>query len=111
MKEIKAYLRVFMVGNVIQALKHEGYSRVTVLDVSAVAEPHWMEERQLDPSLGLHTRMAKLELICQDDEAETVLRVIRAAAQTGNSGDGIVCVSTLEDCMSIRTGARGSASL
>lgn len=111
MKEVKAYVRVFMIGNVIQALRHEGYHRVTVIDVSAVTDPLWKEERQLDPDLGLHTRMAKLELICKDDQVETVLSVVRAAAHTGNRGDGVIFVSTVEECMQIRTGNKGVEAL
>jgi len=111
MKEIKAYLRVYMLGNVVDALKHEGYPRITVLDVSAVADPFFQQERELDAALGLHTRMAKVELICADDQADAVMRVIRAAAHTGNPGDGIVSVSTVEDCMRIRTGERGVDAL
>jgi nitrogen regulatory protein P-II 1 len=111
MREIKAYLRVFMVGNVVRALKHEGFHRVTVLDVSAVSDPIWGEERELNATLGLHTRMAKLELICRDEDVDTVLRVIRASAHTGNPGDGIVCVSEVRDCMCIRTGERGISAL
>lgn len=111
MKELKAYLRVFMVGNVVRALKHEGYHRVTVLDVSALTDPIFGAERELDGTLGLHTRMAKLELICADDMVETIMSVIRAAAHTGNPGDGIVSVSNVEDCMQIRTGTRGVDAL
>ncbi len=111
MKEVKAYVRVFMVSNVLKALRHEGYSRVTLLDVSAVSDPIWAEERQLDPAIGLHTRMVKLELVCSESQVETVLAVLRAAAHTGNPGDGLVSVSDLSDCMRIRTGERGKDAL
>lgn len=111
MKEIKAYLRVFMVGDVIDALRREGYPRVTVLDVSAVAEPLWRSEREVDPALGLHTRMAKVELVCAEERVEKALRIIREAALTGNRGDGLITVSTVDHCLQIRTGRTGPDAL
>ncbi len=95
----------------VRALKHEGYRRTTILDVSAISEPLWREERGLSPELGQHSRMAKLEILCKDDEADTVIRIIRGAAHTGNPGDGVISVSTVDDCVSIRTGESGEAAI
>ncbi len=111
MKEVKAYLRVFVLGDVIRALKLKGYHRMTVLDVSAVADPMWKEERELDPDLGLHTRMVKLELVCANDQLDDVIGEICTTARTGNRGDGLICVSTVEECVQIRTGKKGPEAL
>ena len=104
MKEVKAYVRVFMVGNVVRALKHEGYHQVTVIDVSAIIEPLWRDEEVMTAALGMHTHMMKLEIVCSDEGAENVVKTIRANAHTGNKGDGIITISNIEKCVRIRSG-------
>ena len=73
-----------MTGNVVRALKHEGYRHVTILDVSAIHEPLWREEGGLSPDLGVYSRMAKLEIICKNEDTDTIVGMIRSAAHTGN---------------------------
>ena len=104
MKEVKSYIRVFMVANVIKALKKKRYHRVTAIDVSAITEPLWRDEEELSSTLGLHTHMIKIEIICTDQDVEDVINTIRETAYTGNKGDGIITVTTIDKCIGIRTG-------
>ncbi len=49
----------------------------------------------------------RMEIICRDEEAEKIIAVIMAAAQTGKIGDGKIFVSEMQDVIRIRTGERG----
>lgn len=53
----------------------------------------------------------KIEVICTDDNLQTVIDTILRTAQTGQIGDGKVFVTNLEDAIRIRTGERGEEAL
>ncbi len=57
-----------------------------------------------------HERLVLL-MFCADEHAQTVVEAIRAAAGTGNPGDGLIAVSELADVLRIRSGERGDAAL
>ncbi len=57
-----------------------------------------------------HDRLV-LMMFCADEHAQTVVEAIRAAAYTGNPGDGLIAVSELADVLRIRSGERGDAAL
>jgi len=57
-----------------------------------------------------HDRLV-LMMFCADEQALSVVEAIRAAAYTGNSGDGLIAVSELADVLRIRSGERGDAAL
>lgn len=104
MKLVSAYVRVFMVPKVVQALRKENCRRVTAIDVSAITEPLWQEEAATHPETGLRSHMVKLEIICPEPNADAIVEAIRKAAKTGNPGDGIIAVLPLDSCIGIRTG-------
>lgn len=59
----------------------------------------------LDSGLGHdYTEMIKIELICHDEEVDTIKKAIIENARTEYKGDGIVVVSPVEEATSIRTG-------
>lgn len=112
MKEIKAYIRVNMIDKVIHALEGAGVSNMTVIDVKAV----WKDLRQEDLLYSLelaerYMNVAKLEIIARDEEASQLVELIAQTARTGRSGDGLIYVSSVEDAVHIRTGARGEEAL
>lgn len=57
-----------------------------------------------------HDRLV-LMMFCADELAQSVMETIRAAAHTGNPGDGLIAVSGLEDVLRIRSGERGDVAL
>ena len=57
-----------------------------------------------------HNRLV-LMMFCADEQAQPIIEAIRAAAHTGNPGDGLIAVSDLEDVLRIRSGERGNAAL
>ena len=106
MKLIKAYVREFMAHKVIDALRDLKAPRITVVDVKALGDEIDHAQLGLSAKVGTYTKMAKLEIICNDECAERVQKTILATARTGHKGDGIIAVSHIEEAVSIRTGER-----
>jgi nitrogen regulatory protein P-II 1 len=53
----------------------------------------------------------RVEVICDDEDAETLVDVIVKASQTGRIGDGKVWVQPIDTVVRVRTGERGSDAL
>ena len=53
----------------------------------------------------------KVEVVCDDDQLNSVVEVIMQAAQTGQIGDGKLFISDLSDVIRIRTGETGKDAL
>ena len=51
----------------------------------------------------------RLEIVCKDEEAESIIATICESARTGKIGDGKIFISDIGDVVRIRTGERGEA--
>ena len=112
MKEIKAYVRVRKVDDVIRALREAGAPGITAARVHGVGYGYEPYLFTLAPSeLKRTPEVAKVEIVCEDDCADAAVEVIVNAARTGDPGDGIVFVTDVERAVKIRSGAEGIAAL
>jgi nitrogen regulatory protein PII len=113
-KELKAYIRPTFLNTVIQELEKAGAKDMTVLRVDALGAladsefDRWHIVRKYDEK---YYRVAKLEIVCEDDDAGRFVEIIREHGHTGEKGDGRVFVSWIEDAVNIRTGQRGEDAL
>ena len=53
----------------------------------------------------------KIELIVNEEEVESVVKLISESAKTGKIGDGKIFVMPVEDVIRIRTGETGSEAV
>jgi nitrogen regulatory protein P-II 1 len=53
----------------------------------------------------------QINIVLSDHNVEKTIEVIREAAQTGQTGDGIIFVYPVEDVIRVRTGERGREAL
>ena len=53
----------------------------------------------------------KLETVVADKDADEVVAIIQASAQTGNIGDGKIFVLPVEQAIRVRTGERGEVAV
>lgn len=112
MKEIKAYVRVSLVHEVVKSLENMGFNSMTIIDVSALG-------RLADPSrarysmeyIEKYSKVAKIELVCSVEDAPRIVDVIRIHACTHQHGDGIIFVSPVERAVKVRTGEEGKGVL
>jgi nitrogen regulatory protein P-II 1 len=106
MKEIKAIIQSHVLGKVMERLHRlPHFSGATVSDCQGQGRGRGTGGHYVptEDTIFFQKRV-KLELFCSDAAAEEVVRTIREAAHTGNSGDGIVTVADLDQVVRIRTG-------
>ena len=113
MKLVQAYVKRHRLAEVSTALHRvPRVSGVTVVAVEGWGRGKRRSERS-DP--GEQTldfeKHAKVEVLCDDETAEDVVRAIRQAAHTGLVGDGVVYVCAAEDALRIGTDERGEAAV
>lgn len=114
MKEIKAYVRAQKVDEVIEALEAAGARDITLIRVDAIgplADPDAAKHHLVRLHREKYSAIAKLEIVCTDEEATTVVDVIRQHSRTGASGDGRIFVSPIDRAVNIRTGTEGEQAL
>ena len=114
MKEIKAYIRPLGANRVIKELEAAGAKDMTLIRVDAI-KPLTYQGREVDDAsakcITRYSEVAKLELVCRDDEAQRFVEIIRAGAHTGKKGDGRIFVSHVDEAVNVRTGVTGEAAL
>ena len=109
MKEIKAVVQPFMLDNVLDALReYSDPPGVTVSQVVGWGKTRAARADDVDREGGLvFVKKTKIEIVLDDDAAETVVDLIARATKTGRPGDGKIFIYNVEDVVKIRTGERG----
>ena len=108
MKAVKAYIRTAKVEEVVHALEESGVCDMTVIDVMAVG--HQADPGDSKFSMELmerYAKVAKLEIVCEDERIQSSVEILRKAAYTGRSGDGMVYFTPVDMAVNFRTGAGG----
>ena len=106
MKIVIAYIKPEMLDDVVYALHGvEGLRGASVCDgrgFGAWRLDESPEAIQREP--GNFRPNMRIEIVCSNEVAEEVVRVICASGRTGMSGDGLVFTVGAEACIRIRTG-------
>lgn len=112
MTKLECIIRPAKLEDVKDALSKYGIKGMTVTQVIGCGLQKGRTEmyRGTEYSINLLPKI-KLEIVINDQMTDGVLQIIRAAAQTGDIGDGKIFVSKIEDVMRIRTGERGEAAI
>ncbi len=105
MKEIKAVIQPHMLNRVLDVLHDcEHFPGVTISDCQGQGRGRGKGGRyEAQTDTIFFAKKVKLEICCGDDVCDHLLDLIRKAAHTGQPGDGIVTVSTLDRVARIRT--------
>ncbi len=112
MKEIKAYVRCKKAETVVEALEGIGITDMTVIDVMGIGElADPQKARYSVECVEKYSKLAKIEVVCRDQDTDRVVKTIRQAAYTGLPGDGIIFVSPVEKAVKIRNGLTGDQAL
>jgi nitrogen regulatory protein P-II 1 len=112
MKLLKAFVRTRKVDDVIRALETAGAPGITVSCVHGVGYGYDPFLFTLAPrELPKTPEVAKVEVVCGDEDADRLLAALVEAARTGSKGDGIVFVTAVERAVRVRSGEEGDAVL
>jgi nitrogen regulatory protein P-II 1 len=104
MKEIKAFIKPKRVQKVIEALSNSGFKSMTLSQGEGTGA---FKAKGASPSLDFHVTdspVVKLELVCQNEEAQSAINIILENGKTPEPGDGIIYLSDIEDAFQIKTG-------
>ena len=105
MKEIKAFIKPKRVQVVVESLRDAGFESVTLSKGEGTGA---YKSKNAAPSLDFRftdSPVVKLELVCQDEQAQKAIDIIVENGKTPDPGDGIIYLSNIEDAFKIKTGS------
>ncbi len=108
MKLITAIVKPFRLEDVREALSDIGVQGLTVLEVKGFGRQRGHTElyRGAEYVVDFVPKMM-LEIAAAEEQVESIVEAVIAAAHTGKIGDGKIFVSSLEEVVRIRTGETG----
>lgn len=108
MKEIKAYVKISVVEDVVAALKEAGFRCMSIIDVSGLGNLRDPEQSKYSMEfVQKMSKLAKIELACKDDVVDKAVDIIKKRGCTHQAGDGIIFVYPVERAVKIKTGEEG----
>jgi nitrogen regulatory protein P-II 1 len=113
MKEIKAIIRPSKLLEVTEALNEiEGLPGVTVSEIKGFGKSRARNAKdKIAYELVEFIPRIKLEIVVVDEMVDAVVNVIQRHSHTGNTGDGKIFVSTVDETVKIRTNERGREAI
>ena len=116
MKLITAIIREYQLEKVHEALVNAGINRITVGRVSghgAQKREEMYRGKRIMPNL---TPKMRIDIAINEEFVDVAIDTIMKAARSsgnheGEVGDGKIFVTTLDECIRIRTGERGSKAI
>jgi len=112
MKKIEAIIRPGKLDSVKDALSSHGVTGLTVTQVIGCGKQKGNTQIYRGTEYTVHLiPKVKIEIVVMDEFVEEVIQVITNEARTGEIGDGKIFVSTVENAITIRTGATGEQAL
>lgn len=112
MKLITAIIKPFKLDDVKNALETYGIYGLTVSEANGYGRQRGHTEvyRGAEYTVDMVPKV-RVEVLIDDDDADSVVDVIIKSAQTGRIGDGKVWMTPVETVARVRTGERGVAAL
>jgi nitrogen regulatory protein P-II 1 len=97
MKEIKAIIR----PNKLSLLRNKlmetpGFPGMTISKAEGCSAPNKVNKSSIKDELTDYTQKIRIEIVCPDEVADALMEVIIYVCQTGQIGDGIVWMTTID---------------
>ena len=106
MKMIMAVIRPERLKTVKDALKDIGINAMTITDVRGRGQQSGIAfSNRVGTFVVDELQKTKIEIVVEDDRAQTTVDAIRGAACTGHMGDGRIFVMPVEMSIRIRDGS------
>jgi nitrogen regulatory protein P-II 1 len=107
LKKVEAIIRPFKLDEVKIALVNAGIVGMTVSEVRGFGRQKGQTERYRGSEYTVEfLQKLKVEIVIEDDQVDTVVDKIIAAARTGEIGDGKIFISPVGEIVRIRTGEK-----
>ena len=112
MKKIEAIIKPFKLDEVKEALHEVGIQGITVLEAKGFGRQKGHTELYRDAEYVVDfLPKVKIEVVVEDNMAESVVEAVKTAAQTGRIGDGKIFISSIDEAIRIRTGETGGNAI
>lgn len=111
MKKVTAIVRIGLVGEVVRSIEHAGCRCLSAVNVCGLGDlldpenPHISFEYE-----GYYSTMSKIEVLCEDEDVDLLIAMIKSIGHTEHPGDGIVYVSAVERAAKIQTGEEAKSA-
>ena len=112
MKLVTAIIKPFRLDDVKEALKGQGVQGLTVSEVQGFGRQRGHTEvyRGAEYEVDFLPKV-RIEVLCDDADADTLVRTIVEASRTGKIGDGKVWTVPVDSVVRVRTGEAGPDAL
>ena len=112
MKLVIAIIKPFKLDEVLEALRHQGISGMTLTEVRGYGRQKGHTEiyRGAEYVINFLPKI-RVEVAVNEDQTDRVVTAIQTSAKTGQIGDGKIFVMPLDYALRIRTGETDSDAL
>ena len=112
MKKIEVIFRPEKLESLKEKLLAAGVQGVTIYQVHGCGNQHgWIAYHRGNHLLMNTLPKVYLMTVVPDDRVEDFLQLIKENVYTGTVGDGKIFISTVDECIRIRTNETGDAAL
>ena len=112
MKKIEAVIRPERLELLKDALILAKVNGITINQVVGCGNQHGWKEHHRGSEVIMNTiPKVEIKMIVSEERLEEIIAIIIKVAKTGAVGDGKIFISTIEDCIRIRTGERGNIAI
>ncbi|MEK8089395.1 P-II family nitrogen regulator [Thermithiobacillus plumbiphilus] len=102
MKEINAFIHSHRIADVVAAIKGAGCRNVSVVDVKGLLKRIDPQERHYSLEIAEEVIVeSKLQLLCEDDQADRLVEIIARVGRTGQDQAGVVYVTDVLKAVTI----------
>jgi nitrogen regulatory protein P-II 2 len=112
MKLITAYIQPERLNAVKQSLYSKEIYKMSVTNALGCGQQKGYHEsyRGVDIEVNL-LKKVRIEIAVNDDYVQQTIAAVIEGARTGKIGDGKIFVTSLEECVRIRTGEKGKEAI
>jgi nitrogen regulatory protein P-II 1 len=112
MKKIEAVIRHFKLEEVKNALTEAGIQGLTVSEVRGFGRQRGHKEvyRGAEYTVDFLPKI-KMDIVVSDEDCDKAIETIVSVGKTGQTGDGKIFVTNLENVIRIRTGETGNEAI
>ena len=104
MKEVKAFVKPFKVNDILSRLIEVGYPNLTVSLAEGTGNLR-SDESSFSSNFSItNSKVAKIEIVCNKNDADKIVAIISENGRTGNPGDGIIYVSDVQRAIRVKNG-------
>ena len=112
MKKIEAIVRPEKLDAVVLALEKAGYPGIMITEIEGHGRQKGIKQQWRGEEYQVNfLPKIKVEIVVQDNDAESTIKAILESSSTGGVGDGKIFVYAVEEALRIRTRERGSRAI